>query len=456
MSINIILTTPFSGKIIEPLYDKPNFIRPSIVTLAGFLRKDPDFKIKCIDAKFEQKNLKILLDEMLFFKPDIIGISAFTYEIDLANELAENIKKLLPECLVVIGGSHVSAIPIQTLQEFKSFDIGTVGESEITLKEICYSVLNSTDLHSIKGIVYRNNTGEIVLNPKREKIENLDIIPIPAWDMFPAAKDYFIQTSRGCPHNCNFCFNSNGNKIRSRSVTEIIEEIEWLIANKHPHRIIFGDEAFAANGEFADDLLDEMINRNIGKLVNWEIQTHAALLTEHLLSKMKMANINKIEIGVESGNEAILKKMGKGVSKKIICDAFKLTKKYRIKTGAFLIFGHPDETKKSIHETIKFAVKINPTEPIFAIMVPFPGTKIAQYVKENKHGYVNNQVIWSGYRKQINNAIRLKSISLRKLKYYLISGNLLVFVFNFRFWGLIKFLYQNRSSAFSFLKKYYN
>lgn len=455
MSVKIFLTTPYLNTVVEPLYDKPVFVRTSLASLAAFLRQETAYTIKCCDAKFENKTKAGLIDKIKEFSPDIIGISSFTYEIIEAGKLAESIKSILPESLIIIGGSHVSAIPEQTLIEFTGFDIGVIGEAELTLKELCIAFENNTGIQDINGIVFRDDEKKILVTKDREKIQDLDILPMPAWDLLPRGRQYFIQTSRGCPFHCNFCFNPNGNVVRHKSVKKIIEEINWLITNMKPDRISFGDEAFGANNEFAIELLDKMIELDIGNKVKWDVQTHVSFITDDLLRKMKLANIRKIELGVESGNDEILRNMGKGINKTKIINAFSLIKKYKIKTGAFLIFGHPDETKKTIWESIRFVSKLNPYEPVFAIMAPFPGTKIFEYVKNNERGYNFFTSDWSKYRKQINGSVQLKTISNSKLKYYLIIGNIGVFLCNLRFLGLIKFSFANLRNVLNFFKHFF-
>ncbi len=352
MPLKVFLTTPPLVKIVEPIYDKPSFVRNSLASLAGYLRFSTDAIISCCDAKFQKKYRSALLQDIIDFNPDILGISAFTYEIDDAGKLAEDVKLFNKNCIVIVGGSHVSAIPEKTLNEFAYFDIGVIGEAELTLYDIYNCFNNGLDLHNILGIVFRNSSGDVLCTPKREKIKDLDIIQIPAWDLLPKAKEYYIQTTRGCPFNCNFCFNPNGHSVRKRSVKNIIGEMKWLILNMKPVRISLGDEAFGADHEFAHELLDEMIRCNIGAQVKWDIQTHVSLLDEALVVKMKKANVRKIEMGVESGNEEILINMGKGVTSGKIEKAFSLVKNHKIPTGAFLIFGHPYETKETIKESM--------------------------------------------------------------------------------------------------------
>ena len=446
-----MLTTPQLDKIIEPIYDKPIFVRPSLAHIAGYIRDNSDYDIRCVDAKFSQLKLNDLIKKIKEFKPDVVGISAYTYEINEVRILAREIKKENSNIIIVLGGSHITAIPEDTLKEIPDIDVGVIGEGEQTMLKVCDSIFLKKGYSEISNIVYRKNN-KIILQRKNNYFLDLNDAALPAWDLLPAAKEYYIQASRGCPFNCIFCLNPNGTNIRYRNAKHIIKEIEYLIEKFSPERISFGDEAFAANKKFAHSLLDEMIKIKIWEKVNWDIQTHIRFLDDELLKKMKKAKINKIEVGVESGNEQILKKIGKGIDKKMVEKTFFKLKKYKIKTGAFFILGHPNETKKTIWDTIKFAAKINPDEPIFAIMVPFPGTVISKYVKEGRAGYLRASDNWSDFRKQINKSIEFKNFTKTELKFYLIFGNLYVFLYNFRFLDLIRKGYHYRKSILNYFR----
>jgi radical SAM superfamily enzyme YgiQ (UPF0313 family) len=451
MPLKIILSTPQLDKIIEPIYDKPIFVRPSLAHIAGYVRDNSNYEIKCIDAKFSQLKLNQLVKKIIDFKPDIIGISSYTYEINEVKKLARELKKEISNINIVLGGSHITAIPEETMKEIPEIDIGIIGEGEHTLLKICDSIFLKKDYSDISNIVYRDKN-KLVLQKKKNYFLDLNKTRIPAWDLLPRAKEYYIQTTRGCPFNCNFCFNPNGNKIRYRNTNDVIDEIKFLIEKFSPDRISIGDEAFAANKEFAHKLIDEMIKIKIWEKVTWDIQTHISFLDDNLLKKMKEAKISKIEVGVESGNEEILKKTGKCINKKMVENAFLKLRKYKIKTGAFFILGHPNETRETILDTIRFAAKINPNEPIFAIMVPFPGTVTSNYVKDRKAGYLSASKNWSDFRKQINQSIVFRDFSKIELKFYFLFANLFVFLYNFRFFDLIKKGYRYRKSIVNYIR----
>jgi anaerobic magnesium-protoporphyrin IX monomethyl ester cyclase len=454
MKTKLLLISPYLEKIVEPIYDVPDFIRPSLAYLAGYIRENGEYDIMCVDAKFSKKSLDDLIFLIRNFYPDIVGISAYTYEIKEVKILSERIKKEFPHIMIILGGSHITALPRKTLEEIPEIDIGVIGEGEETLLMICDFFSKKKDFSNIPGIVYRGKN-KIITRRKKENID-LSRTPLPAWDLFPPANEYYIQTSRGCPFNCDFCFNPNGRIIRNREIKDVIKEIVFLIDNFKPKRISFGDEIFGVEKKRVHSLLDKMISLNISGKVSWDFQTHVSTIDDEILYKMKEAGVSKIELGVESGNEEILKKMGKNIDKKKIIWVFSKLNEYKIKSGAFFILGHPYETKKTIWDTIKFAAILNPDEPIFSIIVPFPGTKIFEYATKKEKGYLNLSEDWSTYRKQINSSIELANIPNRKLKQYLVIANVYFFVYNLRFLDFVKFIFRYRYSVVSFFKNIKN
>ncbi len=152
---------------------------------------------------------------------------------------------------------------------------------------------------------------------------------------------------------------------------------------------------------------------------------------------MKASNCSVVGLGVETGDEEKLKKMGKGISVSKIMKAVNIMKKAGLEFKAFFILGQPDETYESAKETINFAVKINPTMPIFGIMVPYPGTKIAEMVKKGEGGYSLITNDWNDYNKQIGNAVSLKSVTRSQLERLQFTGYLKVFIYNLRFIDLL-------------------
>lgn len=451
-NIRILLLNSPVLKVLEPWFDAPKFVRTALASLAAYVREKSSHEVLCLDAKFEGLSFEETVQRVKSLNPDIIGLTAFTNEIKPSAYLAGLLKKELPKTLIVCGGAHLTAIPEQTMIEFPTFDVGIVGEGEETILELCNAVAAKTSFVAIKGIVFRNTNGTLHSTPARPRILDLETLPMPAWDLMPAAEEYYIQTERGCPFACVFCLNHNGKVARKHGVEKTLDEMEWLIAYG-AKRISFGDELFSVDMIRAEQIIDGMIERKIGERISWDIQTHVAFVNDNLFKKMKLANIEKCEMGVEAGDELALKRMGKSTTRKMIIEAFRSAKAHGVKTGSFFIIGQPNETYKSIWQSIKFAIQLNPTEPIFGSMVPYPGTEVARMAAANESGYKLMTTDWDEYRKQLNGSMELVHISRTKLEWMQIFGYVSVFLANFRFFDFLRFFWSYRLGAINLFKK---
>ena len=285
-----LINPPVIG-VMEPWYDTPAFGRTGLAYLAGYLRKFTNFSVQIIDAKLERLNFTQVLERVKAFNPQIAGFTAYTNEIKPAAYQAALLKKSMPDIITVIGGVHLTAMPQETMREFAAFDIGVVGEGEITFLELCSAIHfelsgdnnDRADFKSIDGLVYRTK-GEILLTKPRKRIADQDSIPFPAWDLMPAAETYYVQSERGCPFSCLFCMNPNGKIARKRSIQNVIDELNWIIRDFKPKRISFGDELFSVDMPRASALLDAMIENKIGEQVAWDVQPHVLFVDEAMFA----------------------------------------------------------------------------------------------------------------------------------------------------------------------------
>lgn len=452
MALKIVLVNVPPLGVIEPWYDAPDFPRGSLACLAAFLLKNSPHEVKCIDAKYDRLSFEQTIEEILSFQPDIVGYTAFTNEIKPCAYVAARIKLVNPNIYNLIGGAHFTALPDKTLMEFPSFDGGIAGDGEESLLDFCNTYEAGADFSQVKGLVYRAD-GDIIMNAARPRLLDLNELPMPAWDLFRPAKHYWIQSTRGCPFNCHFCMNHNGRVARKRSVERTIEEMRFLIERFQPEWIRFGDELFSVDLERTALLLDEIAATGLGKRVKWDVQTHVKYVNKDLFRKFRLANVEQVDMGVESGDDAILKNMGKGTNLKMIKEAFRLAREEGVKTGSLLLIGQPNETRKTMLKTINLAVEINSNIPMFGIMVPFPGTEIARMAAKNEGGYSKLSTNWDDYRKQIGSAVEFGGITRSDIEILQFWGYLKVFIWNLRFIDLFKFLWKYKTEGFNVLKK---
>ena len=450
--IKVVLINPPPLAVVEPWYDRPNWGRIALAYLAAALREAGGVEVTIIDAKLERLDFQQTLQRTLQVQPHVVGLTAFTNEIKPAAYLAALLKSRLPTAVTVVGGVHVTALPQQTLEEFGSFDIGVIGEGEATLAELCDALRNETPLGEVAGLVFRDRD-KIVQTEMRPRILDQDAIPHPAWDLLPPAKEYWVQTLRGCPFNCVFCMNHNGRVARTRSVSNVIEELEQLIDTYQPEIIRFGDELFTVNMERSRELMREMITRGIGKKIKWDCQTHVRYVDYELMKLMKEAGCYQVDLGIETGDETALRTLGKGTNMEMILQAAAAARKAKLPFGTFFIIGQPNETLASIKKTVNLAVKMNPQLPMIGLMCPYPGTEVSRMAAHGEGGYQLVSTDWDEYNKQIGGAIEFANLSRSQIEWIQIFAYTKVFLYNFRIWDFVKFAWEYRKGAWEVLKK---
>ncbi len=309
-----------------------------------------------------------------------------------------------------------------------------------------------TAIENIKGLAFRNGPG-ITVNLRRNWIEKIDDIPSPCWTLFSPAKRYQIVTARGCPYRCIFCKRALGAKVRMRSVENVMMEIEDVVATYKPEEIRFADETFGFDVERANLMLDLMIERGIRRKVKWYAMTRVGLHSLDFFKKMKLAGCHTVSFGVESGNEEVLKFSRKGITLEEVKRSVEMAKQAGLKTESQFIFGHPYETSKTVRDTINFAVQLNTTQIIIGIMVPYPGTELAEMVKCGEGGYRFVSEDWSDYNKHLGDAIELDGLSRRNLKLLQMVGYLEFYIRNLRIVELARFIFEYRREGTALLRK---
>ncbi|MFC2142069.1 B12-binding domain-containing radical SAM protein [Acidobacteriota bacterium] len=342
-----------------------------LLYIAGYLRQF-GHTVHIIDTIPLKWTLEELVQNVSLLDPDVIGISSTTVNIVNANRIAEKLKTNGLKAPIILGGPHVSALPKLTLERYCAFDYGVLGEGEMSYLELIQTIEKKEPISSVKGIAWRDNSGDIIVNPIRPLIEDLDILPLPAWDLLPNFPDAYphnaletkrlpaatILTSRGCPFQCTFCDRSVfGNSVREHSVEYTIKMIQYL---KHEHGIkdlMVVDDNFLLKKQRLFQICDAMIDNKMN--LSWYCLGHVKYMTEDRLKKIREAGCWIMEVGIESGSDRILKLIKKNTTKAEIASAVTTAKKAGIKIKGNFIFGLPTETKESLEETIEFAKSID-------------------------------------------------------------------------------------------------
>jgi radical SAM superfamily enzyme YgiQ (UPF0313 family) len=446
----LVSAPPFA--VVEPWYDTPRFGRHGLACLAGYLRAHDDFELKLLDAKLERLSFEETARRIVSFKPDVVGFTAFTNEIKPAAHLAGLVRSLLPSATFIIGGVHVTALPEATLHEFPVFDVGCVGEGERTLLDFCRAVRDGVALGEVTGLVIRQQGGP-KQTAQREPFDDLDELPLPAWDLLPRAEEYWVMTQRGCPFTCRFCMNPNGRRPRQHSIPRVVAELDDILTKYGPSKLWFADEIFTLDMDRTRTLLDAMIDIRVGARTKWWAESHVKFVDEPLFARMKAAGCEEAALGIETGAEAALKGLGKGTSIAMIEKAFGAAKRAGLKTIGFFILGHPNETEATIRETLELAVRVNPTMPIFGVMVPYPGTEVARLAALGEGGYKLLTDDWNAFNKQVGGALEFAGLSRRQIEVLQLRAYTEVFLRNGRYRDFARFAWNYRAAGLQIVRK---
>lgn len=365
------------GAVSEPL---------GIAYVAGFL-ESMNVPVRIVDAPAIGVSIEDLVNNIIINKDTVIGITVLTPAFGVVATLCKNIKEKRPDCRIVLGGAHCTALPERTLIEIPEADVVCIGEGEQSMSEIVQADFHS-DIGNIKGICYRKNN-EIIKTEKRPFIKDLDTLPPPARHLLPMEKYHLtasrvsgeaycptIIVARGCPFSCTYCSRTFGRTFRAHSVNRIVDEVNSLITDYNISQINIEADTLTANKKFIKDLCTAFIKKGINNKIKWTCESRVDTVNKEILFLMKKAGCWQISYGVETGNQRLLDLINKSVSLEQIESVFKLTKKVGISIRGFFMLGLPTETRKESMATIEFAKKLDPLWAQFTITIPYPGTKM--------------------------------------------------------------------------------
>lgn len=355
-------------------------------------------------------------------KFDLIGMTVFSPVYFEVVSIFKRIKKQQPETPVCLGGPYVTTIMQDVFKETPA-DFAVYGEGEITFSELIKLLKNNGKPEDIDGLMYKTPSGEIITNPPRQQIKNLDSIPLPAYDIYPMQKYplHRIVSSRGCPYTCAFCNSSSiwGDKWRKRSAENIMEEIDMLVKNYGKKIFIFGDNSFNIDKQRVEEFCDLLIKNKTRIL--WSASIRADIITQPLADKMKAAGCYNVAIGIESANNEVLKHINKRSTIQEIGEGIKIFKNAGIEVLGQFVIGSPHDTLETVTESIEWAKNSECDFVNFYSVLPFKGTPQWDYVNEHGHFFsdtihhfhsINPRIVFE--TPEFSYADRLKAINMAK------------------------------------------
>ncbi len=339
----------------------------------------------CLASDIDQEKLK---QKLSAFNPNVIGISSMTPMVPSTMLAAKGAKEACPNATIVLGGPHATFMDKEILSQETSVDIVVRGEGEQTLLELTGKITNQESLNDVEGITFRKE-GQILQNPTRAYIQNLDELPFPAYKQFPLdsyrlfGKLFFpVITSRGCPFQCSFCTTSRilGKQYRARTAKNIGDELELLKNEYHADSFTFYDDTLTLDKKRIFEICNEIKTRKID--IPWDCQTRVDQISEEVLAKMKETNCQQVFFGAESGCQDVLDWVKKRTTVEQNEAAIKMAKKAGLFVAISIIIGYPGETAEMRKETLDFLRRAEPDDVYLCIATPYPGTDLRLLVEK--------------------------------------------------------------------------
>ncbi len=355
--------------------------------LAAVLEKN-HYEVDVVDYPSLRFSYDEFKTEIAKRQPTIVGVTSTTLTYKSALRVIKIAKETLPNCITILGGIHATFWDDHALEECPELDIVVRREGEITLLELVQRLEAGKSYDDVLGTTTRKD-GKIVRNPDRPYIENLDDIPFPALHYWPMEKIrkfedvFYMMTSRGCAYWCEFCstVRMHGRKYRARSPKNVVDEMEYLQNTYGAKQVTFADDVFTLDKERVEEICKEIKKRNLK--VNWSCGTRVDMLSKDLLLTMKDAGCNAVWFGVESGTQAVLNEMRKGITTDQTIRVFNWVREAGLMPVPNVVLGFPGETKETIWKTVKFVERISPDYiSCYDVATPFPGTPMYELVKE--------------------------------------------------------------------------
>ena len=332
------------------------------------------------------KEVKATISE---YKPTVVGISAKSQNFRSACMLAKLAKEVDERIIVIVGGPHSSMVGPAVLN-YADIDISVKGEGEVTIVDLLQAIDGKKSLSDVNGICYKKHD-RIIENSKRDFIKNLDSLCFPHenaaevlkdFDKYPPSSFNYIFATRGCPYNCFFCGSRKiwSRRVRYRSCGSIIREIKSL-KKRGLKSIHFADDTFGVTRERIKEISDAI--RMQFPSIKWSCELPVKLIDGETIGNMKASGCHAVQIGIESGNNKILRKIRKNITIEEALHACEVVRRHGISLEVFFIVGFPYDTVDTLIDTINVMKSIRCDTLTYSIFTPYLGTESFQVCKQN-------------------------------------------------------------------------
>jgi radical SAM superfamily enzyme YgiQ (UPF0313 family) len=376
--MNVLIVYPWYRYASVVTFEEPL----GILYLASALLK-AEIKVKVADLTFK-RSLEGM--ETMAGWADVLCVSSPTPLFGTAVDVLNYVKESNPGIRTVIGGPHATAEPEDALSH--GFDVAVIGEGEETIVELVETMGRGGAVEKVPGVAFMQDDALHFTGP-RPFVTNLDEIPFPARQFidYSQYRRLGIISMRGCPHRCLYCKPMQdklfGKKLRRRSMENVVQEIEELIACYGNRTVGFKDDTLAVHKtEWFEKFGEELHNRNLRP--NWQCNSRVDTVDFEKLKAMKAAGCTQIFFGIESGSQRILDYYKKDITVERIAETFANCHHVGIRPCASIMLGAPPETREDLEKTYQLVRTIKPFNWHVHVTTPICGSYLYDRAKSEE------------------------------------------------------------------------
>jgi anaerobic magnesium-protoporphyrin IX monomethyl ester cyclase len=367
--------------------ERYSVLEPYSLLQTGSLLRNGGHQVDLIDLNGRDLGYKDLQAKVRAFRPDAAVYRFTPTTFDWDQKAASTVKEVDKDVPTVGICWTLHTMPRQVLTEAPDQDVYVRQDYEVVVPAVVDALHKGTPLDQVNGISFRKD-GAVVSTPAAAPLKDYDSMPLPAYDLLPDLKPYYVTapagrpftilyTSKGCPFKCSFCTVA-GTPWKMRTAPHIIEELRYLKERYGLRTASFFDETFTFNRQRVVDICQALKEEDLR--IKWYCNTRAHLVDRELLALMRSAGCRGMSFGIESGSQRILDSVEKHISVEQCRDAILNAKAENIKVLCSFIFGLPGEDWDSVNETLKFVRETLPTSAQFNVAVPYPGTRLHEQI----------------------------------------------------------------------------
>lgn len=353
----------------------------TLATVAAVLEAG-GHRVRAIDAGATGYRRTRLLEEVAQSPPDAVIWSTGTPSIDDDLSLANELKSVRSSVKTAVFGTHVTVLDERCLRDTPGLDGIFRNEPEQTAVAWANALQWGGSLETVAGLTYRAGS-EIVRNPDRPFLGDLDALPDPAWHLFeldayrlPLKGERFLMVTphRGCPYPCSYCTAQTfyGSKLRRRSVERVRAEITRARDELGVRELFFWSDTFTLDRRYVHELCEAIAPLG----VSWAANSRVDTIDRRTAEAMRRAGCWMVSFGIESGDQAVLDSAGKGARVEDAVEATRVAKEAGLRVAGHFVLGIPGETRQSLDKTLELARRLPLDFVQFYCAVPFPGSRL--------------------------------------------------------------------------------